>query len=581
MKVLSVSGLSVRRASDDAPILTDIALELEAGQVMGVVGESGSGKSTLGLALLGAARPGARIAAGEVWVDGTSVLSLDEPELRRARREIIAAVAQDPATALNPSIRIGTQLREGLGRRAGSEDRAREALQSVGLPSTEAFLRRKPAQLSGGQQQRVAIAAAVAAHPRVIVLDEPTTGLDVSTQKRVLELISGMCRERGLAAVFVTHDLAVVAEIADQVTVLYGGEAVECGAATEVLTVPAHPYTRALIAALPSAQRRHRLRPLPGRSPDPAERAGGCIFVERCPIAIPVCRIEAPAAVPTAAGAARCHRADEAVPARVALPSLAPRSAELDAAAPALTVRGLTAQHGRDPVLRDIGLEVRAGECLAIVGESGSGKTTLSRCLVGLHPQHSGEIRLGEGRLAASVAERSDAERRRLQYIFQNPFGSLNPRRSVGGALGSVLSLVHGVRGQAGKSRAAEALERVELSAQLIDRYPADLSGGQRQRVAIARALLADPDVLICDEVTSALDVSVQAAIVELLRGFLGDGLSMLFVTHNLAVVRSIADSVAVLYRGRIVEAGPSEQVLDAPRHPVTAALRDDTLDLR
>ena len=592
MAAIEVSGLTVELARSGATIVEDVSLSLGAGEVMGIVGESGSGKSTLALALLGYARPGGRISGGSVSIEGADLLALDAQGLRAARRGLVSYVAQDPATALNPALRLSEQLLETVdGPREQTMARIREILAAVGLPNDDAFLRRHASELSGGQQQRIAIAMAVVARPRLIVLDEPTTGLDVSTQMKVLELVKRLCAEYEIASIYVTHDLAVVAEVADSVTVMYGGQVVESGATAAVLRAPAHPYTRALLRALPSSERRQLLVPIPGRAPSISDARSGCVFAARCGFAIDACREATPPLelVPTPAPATsalepargqrvRCVRRGELD--GVDVVSLSPAPVHEPVAAPVLRVSGLSASYGANRVLEGIDLAVRPGECVAIVGESGSGKSTLSRCLIGLHTEWEGSVELDGSPLERSAAKRSAEARRRVQYIFQNPFGSLNPRLSVGASLAAPLLQFKRLRGAAVRDHVAQALERVEIPARMAELFPSELSGGQRQRVAIARALLADPGVLICDEVTSALDVSVQASVVELLRTLLADGLGMIFVTHNLAVVRSIADSVAVLNRGEIVEHGRVERVLDEPVDLYTQALLADTLDL-
>ncbi|WP_433260709.1 dipeptide ABC transporter ATP-binding protein [Actinosynnema sp. CS-041913] len=580
-KEVRVSGVTVTVDATGSDIVRDIGFELGRGEVMGVVGESGSGKSTLALALLGFARKGATITGGRVVVDGVDLLALPEGQLRRARGSKVAYVPQDPATALNPSLSLATQLTEGLRLPAREAlSRVRPLLKAVGLPSDDAFLKRRPRQLSGGQQQRVAIAMAIAAGPRLIVLDEPTTGLDVSTQARVLEMVRELCREHDMAAIYVSHDLAVVADVADYVTVMYGGEVVESGTDRDVLIRAAHPYTRALLAAVPSATHRHRLVPIPGRAPSADESRPGCVFAPRCAHAVAECGEKHPELVPGPSGTlARCLRTDEVV----RTPRVLPRADETNVVADGqavFSVSGLNAGYGGRQILFDVSFGLARGECLALVGESGSGKTTMSRCLVGLHEEQEGTLTF-EGRQVPAIAgKRSKETRRELQYVFQNPYGSLNPHRSVESSLVVPLQHYFGVSAREARTRVREALERVEISSQLAGRYPSELSGGQRQRVAIARALVCEPKLLICDEVTSALDVSVQASVVELLRSLLGDGLSMIFVTHNLAVVRSIADSVVVLSQGRVVESGAADPVLTTPSHPYTQSLIAATLEV-
>ncbi|WP_242903327.1 ABC transporter ATP-binding protein [Actinomadura terrae] len=581
-KEVRVSGVTVTVDATGNDIVQDISFELGRGEVMGVVGESGSGKSTLALALLGFARQGATITGGRVVIDGVDLLALPEAELQRARGSRVAYVPQDPATALNPSLSLSTQLTEGLRMpKREALPRVRKLLESVGLPSDDAFLKRRPRQLSGGQQQRVAIAMAIAAGPRLIVLDEPTTGLDVSTQARVLEMVRELCREHDMAAIYVSHDLAVVADVADYVTVMYGGEVLESGTDRDVLIRPAHPYTRALLAAVPSASHRHRLVSIPGRAPSAAEKRNGCVFAPRCDHAIDECGTTRPELLPGPSQTlARCLRMDEVA----RTPRIQPRPNETRAATDGehdmFSVSKLNAGYAGRQILFDVSFGLAQGECLALVGESGSGKTTMSRCLVGLHEEQTGTLTFEGAPIPARAADRGKETRRGLQYVFQNPYASLNPRRTVESSLAVPLRHYFGIGGSEARKRVAEALERVEMSARLAGRYPAELSGGERQRVAIARALVCEPTLLICDEVTSALDVSVQAAVVELLRSLLTDGLSMVFVTHDLAVVRSIADRVAVLSEGRLVESGSAEAVLTSPSHPYTQALVAATLEV-
>lgn len=582
MNALEVVDLDVEVARDGSRIVDGADLSLAPGEIMGVVGESGSGKSTLALALLGFARPGAAITAGSVVVAGKNLLALSPEQLRDARRDLVRYVAQEPSAALNPSLRLRTQLLEGLpGTHADALVRVREILEAVGLRSDDAFIKRRPNQLSGGQQQRVVIAMAVAARPKLIVLDEPTTGLDVSTQARVLEMIARLCRENDMAAVYISHDLAVVAEVAHYVSVMYGGQIVETGTTEQVINTPGHPYSRALLDAVPSTRMRLRLTPIPGRAPAPGEHGQGCVFAPRCEFVIDACRQGAIEMVPTPAGGmARCIRVQEV--SSQPRPTLVVGSARdlLDDRDAVLAVEGLNASYSGRPVLFDVSFRLAKGECLAIAGESGSGKTTLSRCLIGLHREQQGRLRFEGEPMPTSAAKRTQHMRQRLQYVFQNPYGSLNPRHTIATSIETAVRHFHNVKGTEARGRIREALERVEIPWRLAERYPAELSGGQRQRAAIARALVCEPSVLICDEVTSALDVSVQASVVELLRSLLDTGLSMVFVTHNLAVVRSIADSVAVLSRGRIVETGSTDEVLQTPEHEYTRSLMADALDV-
>ncbi|MDA3147298.1 ABC transporter ATP-binding protein [Leucobacter sp. UCMA 4100] len=581
MSGIHVSDLTVSLTSSETTIIEHVSLELGASEVMGIVGESGSGKSTLALALLGYARAGGTISSGSVTIDGVDLLSLDAEGLRKARGGLVSYVAQDPATALNPSMRLSTQLLESLtGTKEENMRKIREALEAVGLPSDDRFLKRRASELSGGQQQRIAIAMAVVAQPRLIVLDEPTTGLDVSTQMKVLELVKELCTKYSIAAIYVTHDLAVVAEVADSVTVMYGGQVVENGPTKTVLLEPRHPYTRSLLRALPSTQERHKLIPIPGRAPSITDRPAGCVYASRCAFATDLCRERQPELELVGDGNVRCFRHVEVAQGGLEPIELAPVQEFAPDAPAVLEVRGLSAAYGSNQVLHSIDFSVTEGECLAIVGESGSGKSTLSRCLIGLHSQWEGDALLHGEQLNQSASRRTSEMRKSMQYIFQNPYGSLNPRQEIREILAAPLKHFEGLRGAKAKARVAEALERVEIPARMASMYPSELSGGQRQRIAIARALLANPKLLICDEITSALDVSVQASVVELLRGLQQEGLTMIFVTHNLAVVRSIADSVAVLNRGYIVEHGRVDHVLDNPKNAYTKGLLLDTLDI-
>ena len=576
---VEVRDLKVVLAGSGLDVIDEISFALAPGEILGLVGESGSGKTTVGLALLGHCRRGLRIAGGSVRIDGRDMLRLDEAGLRAARGRLVCYVPQDPATALNPALSIRTQLAECLGGSAGDvETRLAQLLQEVKLPTARGFLEVYPHQLSGGQQQRVAIAMAFANRPRLIVMDEPTTGLDVTTQAHVLETVRQLCARHGVAAVYVSHDLAVVASLAGRVAVMYAGRIVEMGPTARVLRRPDHPYTRALIRAVPDLEGRLVLQGIPGQAPDPGRRPSGCFFAPRCPLAEEACRQAPPPLVAVAPEhLLRCIRSGAASPV-AASPALASMAEGAPPAAPVLRLEALTAFHGPIEILHGISLDLPARRCLALVGESGSGKTTLARCIAGLHRELAGSIRFQGEDLPAAARQRPAAARRRIQYIFQNPYASLNPRRRIGKSIAVALSEFESLgRGEL-ERRVHAALDQVALPASIAERYPHQLSGGQRQRAAIARALIAEPQLLICDEVTSSLDVSVQAVIVELLAELQRErGLAMLFVTHNLALVRSIAARVAVMQAGRIVELGAMEQVLDRPQAAETKRLLQDT----
>ncbi|MBA2550161.1 MAG: ABC transporter ATP-binding protein [Nocardioidaceae bacterium] len=575
---VSVRNLQIETTSG-VPVVMDVSFQIAPGEVLGVVGESGSGKTTVGLALLGHARRGLRIAGGEVLVGDQDILMLDVEHLRRLRGSTVSYVPQDPASSLNPALRIGIQLREVLQAHAGGrgrdhDERIAETMREVALSDDPTYLRRYPHELSGGQQQRVGLAMAFANRPRLIVLDEPTTGLDVTTQATVLSTVRELAAAHNVAALYVSHDLAVVAALARRVAVMYAGRVVEFGFAEELFESSAHPYTQRLVGAIPRLTGGRSLLGIPGHAPSPGRRPPGCAFAPRCTMHIPECDAQIPPLSPVGPEhSARCIRAVEVMPqtqARAGDPvDVAPA-----AGSAVLTLENVVARYGKVEVLHSINLQLEHHECLAVVGESGSGKTTTARSIAGLHRDWTGSIRLGDKELETSARSRSTESRRQIQYIFQNPYGSLNPRKTVGETVGQPLAVFGIAKGREADHRVGLMLEQVSLSAAYARRYPDQLSGGERQRVAIARALISSPSILVCDEVTSALDVSVQAAIVELLGQLQRDlGLSMVFVTHNLPLVRSIAQKVVVLSEGSIVEYGETAQVLADPQQPYTQQL--------
>jgi peptide/nickel transport system ATP-binding protein len=588
VSAVTVSDLQVVIASTGTPVISDVSFGIAPGEILGVVGESGSGKTTVGLALLGHARRGLRIAGGSVLLGDRDILTLGEEQLRRLRGSLVSYVPQDPASSLNPALRIGLQLREVIeahgGRQASAvSERVAEMMREVALPDNRAFLRRYPHELSGGQQQRVGLAMAFANRPRLIVLDEPTTGLDVTTQAHVLSTVRELATLHDVAAVYVSHDLAVVATLARQVAVMYAGRVVEIGGADELFRAAGHPYTRRLVGAIPRLTGGRSLVGIPGHAVSPGRRPPGCSFAPRCTLRIDQCEADVPALRPIAPGhAARCIRAELVVSMEQSRAGdLIEMPAPDEAETPALRLENVAASYGRTVVLHSVSLSLAAHECLALVGESGSGKTTVARAIAGLHRSWTGSIALAGAELPPGARQRSGEQRRRIQYIFQNPYGSLNPRQTIGQIIGQPLRVFRTASGREADRRIADMLERVSLTSAYARRYPDQLSGGERQRVAIARALVCDPTVLVCDEVTSALDVSVQAAIVELLGSLQRDlGLAMLFITHNLPLVRSIAQRVAVLSQGSIVELGDTERVLTSPQQPYTRQLLSDTPSL-
>ncbi|MGA5700891.1 ABC transporter ATP-binding protein [Peterkaempfera bronchialis] len=524
-------------ASGAVTAVDGLSFSLRAGRSLGLVGESGSGKSTAAFALLGMHRGTGAEVSGSVRVAGTEVNAATDGELRRLRGNRIAMVFQDPLSALDPFWSVGDQIAEvhrvhtGASRRA-ARARAVRMLDRVGIPDAARRAGAHPHEFSGGMRQRALIAMALACEPEVLVADEPTTALDVTVQAQILDLLHDLRQETGMALLLVTHDLGVVAGATDEVLVMQGGRAVERGGVESVLRAPGQPYTRELIAAVPRLES-------PRREPaDVAAEDGGVLL-----------RVE------------ELHRHYPA-----------PRGA----ADSADSAAGLGRLLGRRPVHRAVDgvtLEVRRGETLGIVGESGSGKTTLGRMMVRLLEPTSGRI-LFEGRDLARAGERAlRPVRRDLQMVFQDPVSSLNPRRSIGDSIAEPL-LAAGSGGAEARAEARELLERVGLPAAWYDRYPHEFSGGQRQRVGIARALAVRPKLIVCDEPVSALDVSTQAQVVRLLGELQRDlGLTLVFIAHDLAVVRQVSDRVAVMRQGQVVEQGDADTVYDSPQHPYTRRL--------
>ncbi|MEU8931509.1 ABC transporter ATP-binding protein [Streptomyces sp. NPDC048409] len=573
---LVVEGLST--AYDTGQVLHDVSFTVAPGEIFGLVGESGCGKSTLAYALARHFAPGGRVLGGGVRLDGTDVLALRGRRLREWRASRLAFVHQDAAGSLDPTMRIGRQLAEVLrGRGLTRRDRARRAvdlLRTVRLPDPERVVHRYPHQLSGGQQQRVVIAAALAVQPRLLILDEPTTGLDASVEHEVLGLLKELRGRLNAAVVFVSHDLGLIGRMCDRVGVLYAGRLVETGRVGEILAGPAHPYTAGLLAAVPvlGVTRSERpLLPLPGRLPLPGETTIGCAFAPRCALAEDACRTAEPpldaAAVP--GRTVRCLHPGRAAAAAdtAAFPEPPGRPREATAL---IEVRGLVRTFGSTVAVDHVDLTVREGEVLGLVGESGSGKTTLARAVAGLAAEGEGSLRLRGTPLPARLARRDPGQRPRIQMVFQNPDASLNPSHTVRTILRRALATL----AEPAATSPAALLDRVRLDTDLLDRRPDRLSGGQKQRVSIARGFAGRPDLVICDEPVSALDVGVQAAILEVLAGQRDrTGTSYLFISHDLAVVGYLADRIAVMYRGVIVEEGPAADVLRGPSHPYTALL--------
>ncbi|AMM23218.1 ABC transporter ATP-binding protein [Variovorax sp. PAMC 28711] len=506
--------------ADRTHAIRDLDLSLSPNEILCVVGESGSGKSMTAGAIMGLLPSGVRADSGSVLFDGQDLLALSEAEMRKVRGAKIAMVFQEPMTALNPLRTVGDQIGEMFRVHTTLDAREIKArvialLTEVHIPDPEASARAFPHELSGGQRQRAMIAMALALEPRVLIADEPTTALDVTTQAQILVLIRDLQKRKGTAVLFITHDFGVVAEIADRVAVMQNGVLVEHGPAAQILNSPQHPYTRKLIAAVPAL------------TPPPARALG---------------------------------------------------------TEPALVVDKLTMVYrtgggffGRGKrvtkALDDVSLVLPKGATLGVVGESGSGKSTLARCIVRLLDPESGTIRIGDVDLASMSRRELRQATRRVQMVFQDPYASLNPRRRAGDLVAQG-PIAHGVSRADARKKAQSLFALVGLDPAAIDRYPHEFSGGQRQRIGLARALALDPEILVADEPVSALDVSVQAQVLDLLADLkVRLGLSMVFVTHDLRVAAQICDQVAVMHKGRIVETGPADRVFTDPQHAYTRQL--------
>ncbi len=593
-------GVSYFTRAGEIPAVVDFDLRIMAGEAVGLVGESGCGKSTVALAVMRHLGRSGRIVAGRVRFRGRDLVPLGERELQRIRGSRIGMVYQEPMASLNPSMTVGAQLVEVPRchhrlRRAEARERALEMLARVGLPDTRRIFGSYPHQLSGGQQQRVVIAMALLGDPDLLLLDEPTTALDVTVEAGILDLVRGLAERFGTALLYISHNLGLVRETCDRVAVMYAGEVVEEGSVQEVFAGMRHPYTRGLFEAvpLPGSDRRSRpLRAIPGRLPLPQERPEGCVFGPRCDrFRAAVCGRRQRTTVVAGAPAhrVRCARHTELRrrPATVAAPPPAP-----PVPGPVvLEVRGLRKEYevdggpftflaagrgGRVRANENLDLVAREGETLAIVGESGCGKSTFAKVLVGLEPATSGRIRFEGREVARAPVERRARELvARLQMIFQNPFEALNPSHTVGAQIARVVRKFGVARGRAEvRRRVFELLDLVKLPRAFFWRRPRQLSGGQKQRIGIARAFAGDPRLVVADEPVSALDVSVQAAITGLLTDIQRRRrTTLLFISHDLALVHYLADRVAVMYLGRIVEEGPTGAVFAPPYHPYTEAL--------
>lgn len=531
---MEVDDLKIQARKEDGtpiPIVKGVSFNVEQGEVVALIGESGSGKTTISLAALAYCKPGLEFSGGEVRLHGKDLLTMAPIEQRDMRGQKVAYLAQSAAATFNPAITIGEQVTEsavihGILTQAEADKRALELYDALELPDPDRLGRRYPHQVSGGQLQRLMAAMALCGNPDLLVLDEPTTALDVTTQIEVLKAFKKVIREQGSAAIYVTHDLSVVAQIADHIVVLYAGEVQEMGTADQIINHATHDYTRRLMAAV-------RPSPVAGLGD---EDTGD-------------------------------HAREEA----------------------ALAARNIIAGYGgvtdgipAVTILRDVNVDVQRGDVIGVIGESGCGKSTLARVMAGLLPTAQGEILLDGKTLEPALEKRDRDELRKVQFVFQMADTALNPRQRIGDILGRPIQFYLGFSGKEKRKKVAELLEMVELPVAFADRYPMELSGGQKQRVNLARALAGNPEVLLCDEVTSALDSIVGANVIELLKGLRKDtGVSFVFISHDLSTVASFADKIVVLYAGRVVEQGPTDQVLSPPFHPYTRLLITSVPEMR
>ena len=595
--LIEIKDLNVQFVTSHGTVhaVEDLSYSVYPGEMVAIVGESGSGKSVSALAVMQLLPPGtARIPKGSVRFNGRELLQLSDEEMRRIRGREIAMIFQEPMTSLNPVLRIGLQIMEPLIIHLGMDDaaaraRAIELLTLVGITDPESRLNQYPHQLSGGMRQRVMIAIGLSCNPKLLIADEPTTALDVTIQAQILELMKDLSRRLDVAVVIITHNLGIVARYADRVNVMYAARLVESGTAERVFSRPLHPYARGLLGAVPRLDRGRaaKLATIDGAPPNLLNPPSGCRFRPRCRFAIEKCLVDPPLEMGEPGHMAACHRVHE-------IEALDPPMARAAGTqkpgvnghdgSPILDIKhakkyfpvrvGFLRKPKQVRAVDDVTIDIRAGETLGLVGESGCGKSTLGRLVLRLDEPTGGEIRFEDVNLAGLDREAMTAVRKKMQVIFQDPYSSLNPRMTVGQIIGEPIR-VHGILPKPQISdRVAELLQVVGLFPYMALRYPHELSGGQRQRVGIARALAVNPRVIVCDEAVSALDVSIQGQVINLLEDLQQElGLTYLFIAHDLAVVRHISSKVAVMYLGRIVEYAPADQLFADPKHPYTRAL--------
>ncbi len=593
--LLEIDNLHVQFVTSHGTVraVEDVTYAVHPGEMVAIVGESGSGKSVSALAVMRLLPQGtARIPSGSIRFDGRELLTLSEEEMRRVRGREIAMIFQEPMTSLNPVLTVGLQIMEPLFIHLNMDEqaaraRATELLTLVGITDPESRLNQYPHQLSGGMRQRVMIAIGLACNPKLLIADEPTTALDVTIQAQILELMKDLSRRLDVAVILITHNLGIVARYADRVNVMYAARLAESGTAERVFARPLHPYSRGLLTAVPRLDRGRsaKLATIDGAPPNLLAPPSGCRFRPRCRFAIDKCNVVPPLASTEPGHLVACHRASEIE----ALDPLNERASSSKVSAngsaePIVDMRGATkffpvkaGLFGKTRQIRavnDVTLQARRGETLGLVGESGCGKSTLGRLLLRLDDPTGGEIRFEGIDIAKLERGQMLAVRKRMQVIFQDPYSSLNPRMTCGQIIAEPMRVHDILPKERIPGRVSELLQLVGLFPYMADRYPHELSGGQRQRVGIARALSVNPEVIVCDEAVSALDVSIQGQVINLLEDLQQKlGLTYIFIAHDLAVVRHISSRVAVMYLGRIVEFAPADELFANPKHPYTQAL--------
>ena len=600
-QLLKVEGLDVNFKVKDGTLnaLRNVSLDISTGETLGIAGESGSGKSTLALAIVRYLDNNARVPNGTIEFKGRNLLEMSDKELKKIRGGQIAHVAQDASTALNPSMRIGEQIKESVELHRDLDDdesvmeQVYEVLDQVNIPDPEEIVKRFPHELSGGQQQRALIAIGLSCNPELLILDEPTTGLDVTTQAKLLDLINDLKSKTEVGIIIITHNLGVIAQIADRVNILYAGEMMEKGTVEQVFSKPANPYTQALLATTPEIEKRKQLRAIPGSIPGLDEIGDGCIFADRCDFAENDCKEGSiPMANVSNNHETRCIHWETAT-ANPIEAELAPERT-WSPGETILEAKGLSKYYDQGNLVQNyfqdhkpvkaldgVDISVGEGETVGLVGESGCGKSTLGRTMLNLHEPTEGTIEYRGTDLSKLSGSEEDSFHSECQIIFQDPNASLNPRRTVSQVIERPLKLLTDQDEEERADRIDELLDQVNLPADLKTKYPHELSGGEQQRAAIARAFAANPSLVVLDEPVSSLDVSVQASILQLLMDLQDEyNTSYLLISHDMGVIRAVSDRLAVMYLGEIVEDGSLQDVFSPPFHPYTRSLLTSILSL-